>query len=223
MFRVINRTKGLVVLPDQRILAPQKSTTVVSITRKLNELVSAKIISVHKIRQKEIHIVENHCIDPLLIPKTDNSPDLIHLDDSGKYGSLALSFKQNKNTEVSFEVELPPNYVINSDLIPKIDWNVTNCGDYGNVLWVLEFNAFQNWKLFKTDTMTYNTPIPLRTGTVRIELPKISGGGFKYNTLVRGFLKRMGGQDTYDKPAVISTFNIFYPIAKNTRDKWVSI
>lgn len=223
MFRIINRTTGFIILPNKEIVNSQKSVLVDAIDSELKKMESSRIISIHKMEKRDCCWTK-YCIDPLCVPKHDGSPDLVPLSKNNKrkWGALALSFKPNVNTELCFEIELPPSYVENSDLKPLLDWEISDYGNYGSVTWTIEFSALQNWVLFKKDTLTHSTPIPLKKGKTQLRLPKISGGGFKYNTLIQGRLTRMGSQDTYDLPVVVPAFNIHYQIEKRT-NRWKAL
>ena len=222
MYRVINRKKGFIILPNKKVVGPQKSTTVDSIDRELIEMQRAKIITIHLISKKDSGWT-TFCVDPLCVNNYDGSPDLVPIE-NGENGSLALSFRQSRDTELCFEIELPPRYVTGSDLMPELSWSLSDCGNYGNVKWVLEFNAANNWIIFKKDSLTKNISVPLELGNVDLSLPKIPGGGFKYNTLIRGKLIRKGSEDTYNLPVVISNFNISYQVERpKSPTTWKSI
>lgn len=210
MFRVINRTQGFIFLPNGERLKSQRSTTVDFLNNEILKMQDRKLLSIHPIGEKELQWVKYE-VDLFNVVINEKSPDLTSIQN----GSLALIFKNGRDTELDFEMELPPKYIIGSDLKPQIHWNLDNPGNYGNVLWIIEFSALNNWVQFKKDTLTSNVPIPLNMGDVELDLPKISGGGFKYNTLIKGKLIRKGTKDTYNLPAVIPQFNIGYQIEKS--------
>lgn len=220
MYRIINRTKGLIILPSKVLVGSKRSALVEEIDAELEDMRKKKLITIHDVKEKDCCWTKI-CIDPLCTPKNDGSPDLVPLDqdEQRKYGALALSFSNGHDTGLCFEVELPPNYVKDSDLKPTIDWKIKDKGNYGNVTWVVEFNALNNWIVFKKDELVYSTPIPLEQEHVLMDLPKIPGGGFKYNTLIKGRLIRLGSQDTYNLPAIIPSFTISYQV---TRDKSIT-
>jgi hypothetical protein len=220
MLRVINRKKGFVILPSGVIVGSHKSVIIEDdeLSQELLNMKKAKLITIHDLKEKNCCWTK-FCIDPLCITKHNDSPDLVPIEEEdSEYGLLALSFKNGKDTELCFEIELPPNYIVNSDLKPIIDWKIVDSGNYGNVTWMIEFNALQDWILFKRETLTHNMVVPQEKGHVIVTLPKIPGGGFKYNTLIQGRLIRKGTQDTYNLPAVVPSFDIHYQVSK-PRDK----
>ena len=222
MYRVINRTLGMVVLPSKEILGKQKSTKVRKITDELRSMERAGLLSIHTVSEKSCCWTK-YCVDPLCVKKYDGSPTIIPSGDT-KFGTIALSFDEGRDTELCFEIELPPNYLFGSDLKPILDWKIMDCGNYGNVTWVIEFDASNNWIQFKKDTLIYNTAVPVSPGYVTVDLPKISGGGFKYNTLIKGRLIRKGSEDTYDMPAVVPAFSIHYQVEnRNVSGTWEAL
>ncbi len=219
MYRVINRLKGQITLSSGVIIAAQRSVIVDEIDEHLDNLKKSKVITIHKLQDKD-YIWKSFDVDLSGI-KGINAPNIVTVENTEKrYGGLALAFENGRDSEIGFEVELPPNYVRNSNLKPSIDWNIINKGNYGNVTWIVEFSAKNNWIVFKNDALYYSLPIPLQENHVKINLPTIQGAGFKYSTIVKGKLIRKGSKDTFDLPVIIPSFSIQYQITKEKVVKW---
>lgn len=202
--RIINRTNGQLILPDNRILRKNSSLIVNYVDNGLREMEQKGTVSIHS-------------YEPTIC-NADWCSYMVDASCSSKKAEIlpgfGPKFKPNEQTTLDFKLQLPFNYLPHSPITPTLQWIIVGSGKEGYVVWKIDYYAISNGKVISGYVEILAGITITDTGTVTTVFKEIDSEKFYERAIVQGVLYRDGTdeRDTFQGVVVPSLFELKYQL-----------
>ncbi len=209
MYSVFNRSRGDIVLPDNKILSRNRIGTVKELDLNLRNLEKAGVIII-----KEVNPVVCRSLKCTYTVSTESESKPYGLQEPGsdntvKYGP---KFGSGKPKRLSFRLQLPFNFKPHSDLAPYLRW-IKPITKEAVMLWRMRYRVVSNGipSLNEIDTVIKT---PANRGPIYTPLSVIPGMNIYEYSYIEGSITRIKGsrKDTLSCAVVPLNFTIQYKL-----------